>query len=145
MAKKQPTIDTCVLSGKPIRQKDLDDKLVIPNGRGKAFIKAVQDTVQNPPTNPVVFSAKEISTATFTYTRHHFPARVMVKGRSYKTFPEFIYIQNQMFKLHSSKLIQEFDKPKDFIDTKIEIGIVIYQRTRERPVPKEELDKEESK
>ena len=140
---KQPTIDTCVLSGKPIRQKHLDDKLVIDYGKGRAFVSAVENTIKEPPDNPVVFSTQDVSTVALTYTRHNFPARIQVKGRLYKNFPEFIYIQNQMFKLSSHRVIHQFDRPKDLVDGKYEVGLVLYQRTKERPEIK--VDKPEKK
>jgi len=146
MAKtKKPTVDTCVVSNKPIRQKHLDDNLVIKHGKGHAFISAVQKTVHNPSENPVVFSAQDVSVVSLTYTRHHFPSRVTIKGKSYKQFPEFIYIQNQIFKLNTNQVIHYFAVPEDLTDKKIEIGLVLYQLTKERPKSEEEVDKASDK
>jgi len=143
MADKQPTIDTCVLSGKPIRQKHIDDNLVMSYGKGKAFIKSVQDTVQHPPLNPVVFSAKDVSIVSITYTKYNFPERYDIKGKAYKSMPKFIYVQNQHFKLHSVKVVQnlgtEFGDTQDGI---VLTGIAIYKRTSERPEVPEPKEKD---
>lgn len=131
---KQPTIDTCVLSGRPIRQSHLDDGLVMSYGKGKAFVSAVENTVKEPPINPVVFSAQDVSVVSLTYTKYNFPERYDIKGKAYKSLPKFIYVQNQHFKLHSLKVVQNLGM--DFGDTQdgmVLTGIAIYKRTSERP------------
>lgn len=130
MADKQPTIDTCVLSGKPIRQKHLDDKLVIPYGKGRAFIKSVQDTIQEPPVNPVVYDAKSLASVSMPYHLFNFPRRYKMRGRIFKSLPVYIYIQNQMFMLHSTSLINKMDKEFEVTkDGLVESGIAIYKKT----------------
>ena len=138
-----PTLHTCVLSGKPIRQKHIDKELVTDYGKGKALIKAVQNTILNPPDNPVVFSAKEVSVVTIAFSEFNFPKRVVLKDRVYKKLPQLIYIQNQEFKLFRqipTGITEEigFGETQDGCTFK---GIAFYKKT----FAKTRVDKEEKK
>jgi len=127
---KQPTVDTCIVSKKPIRQKDIDSKKVIEYRNGRAFIKAIEKSVPSPPTNPIVLSGKDLETITLDFEDWHFPYRVKVAGKVYSSLPPRIYILNAAFELtneidFSYVYSGEIDKTEDKIVRK---GKVTYRR-----------------
>jgi len=131
MAKtKKPTVDTCVVSHKPIRQKHIDDKKVMSYGKGRAFIAAIQKSVGKPPSNPIVLSGKDLDKITLEFEDWHFPCRTKIAGKVYSSLPPRIYILNAAFKL-TNKIDFSFafngvvDKTEDRLIRK---GKVTYQR-----------------
>ncbi len=139
---KTPTLHTCVVSGKPIRQKHIDDGLVMDWAKGKALISAVQGTVKDPPENPVVFGANEVSLITLNYERYNFPRRIVMRGRTFKSLPISVYIQNQEFRLFKdttpiSLATTEMDETEDKLLVK---GTAIYKAVK---IKTESVDKPE--
>lgn len=139
---KQPTIDTCVLSGKPIRQSHIDDKLVIEYGKGRAFVSAISNTVKSPSENPVVFSSNQLSVVSIAYEKYTFPSRIIMQGKTFSEFPKLIFVQNQLFKLHGNNVIKSHPVPRGLIDVKSEVGIAVYKRTNTYPQKKEVVEPE---
>jgi hypothetical protein len=137
-----PTLYTCTISHKPIRQKHIDKGLVTDWENGKAFTKSIQDTIGNPPENPVVFGANEISAITLSFAEFNFPKRVVIKGRTYKKLPQYIYVQNQRFKLLRQVPTEEmpligYGETQDGCTFK---GAAFYKKVITKVV-KEEVDK----
>ena len=99
MAKKKPTIDTCVVSHKPITQKHIDDKKVIDWGKGRAFIKAIEKSISNPPINPIVLAGSDLEKITLDFEDWNFPYRVKIASKVFSSFPPRFYLLNRAFKL----------------------------------------------
>lgn len=127
---KSPTVDTCVISQKPIRQKDIDNKKVISYGKGKAFVTAVQKSIASAPSNPIVLSAKELNTVTLDYEAWNFPKRVKIAGKIFASLPPRIYLQNAAFKLTNEVnfLYVNSDHVEETEDKLLESGKVTYTK-----------------
>lgn len=128
--KQKPTIDTCVISHKPIKQHHIDKEKVIDWGKGRAFISAIKKSVPNPPSNPIVLRGSDIERVTLDFERWHFPVRVKIAGKEFSSLPPRIYIQNAAFKLINdtnfsfvySGTLEETQ------DELIEAGTVVYMK-----------------
>ena len=113
---KQPTIDTCWVSHKPIRQKHIDDGKVITYHGRRAFLKAVENSVPNPPENPIVISidSPELDKTEYpdkvslSYVLMNFPKRYIVNGKGYKKRPNKIWIKDTCYKLAGWKAFPVF-------------------------------------
>lgn len=97
--KKNPIIDTCILSHKPIKQHHIDKENVINWGKGRAFISAIKKSVANPPNNPIVLRGDDIESVALDFEIWHFPLRFKIAGKIYSSLPPRIYLHNAAFRL----------------------------------------------
>lgn len=129
---KAPTIDTCVISHKPIKQKHIDGKKVISYGKGRAFITAIKNSVSNPPVNPVVLTGSDLEEVPIRFELWNFPSRVKMAGKVYKTFPTKIYLHNAEFRLTNAGIDFSWIDPEEYAlrssteDKCVKTGVVTY-------------------
>ena len=135
----KPTIDTCVVSKKPIKQNHIDGKKVINYGKGRAFISAIKKSVSKPSPNPVVITGSDLEELTVRFETWSFPYRVKILGKQYSTFPSKIYLHNAEFRLGPSGVDFNWLYAGELEETEdqcINTGIVTYIKKLPPPVDK---------